>query len=379
MGATFHFEYAKGVPMKTPLYRVAIIGTGMIANAAHLPAWKSLRDVVEVVGVADIRREAVEETARRYEIARAYTDPQRMLDELQPDIVSVCTPNVSHKQWSIAALRAGAHVLCEKPIAVTTADAWEMYTAAEKAGKLFYPCQTMRFSGPFRAAHDLAAAGSLGEIYYAEVTALRRRGIPNWGFFHMKEYNAGGPVCDLGVHLLDSLYWIIGNPRAISASASAYTRLGNREEELLTSLSESGAPQGTFTPRPYQTHEFDVEDFAVANIRLESGATVLLRTSWALNLPESFGMQIAGTEGGMQLPPLKIIENRGRYQVEVTPKVFADRPVPFPGHWEITRHFIAVLRGEEEIIVRREEALNVVRTIEAIYRSAAEGREVKVE
>jgi predicted dehydrogenase len=253
-----------------------------------------------------------------------------------------------------------------------------MYTAAEAAGKIFYPCQTMRFGGPFRAAHELAASGSLGQIYYAEATAIRRRGIPSWGFFHMKEYNAGGPVCDLGVHLLDSLYWMIGNPRVTAVSAAAYTCLGNREEGLWTSLAESGAPQGVFTPRPYQTREFDVEDFAAAYIRLENGATVTLRTSWALNLPESFSMQIAGTEGGMQLPPLKIIENRGRYQTEVVPKVFADRPVPFPGHWEITRNFIAALRGEEEIWVRREEALNVVRTIEAIYRSAAEGREVVV-
>jgi predicted dehydrogenase len=348
----------------------------MIANAAHLPAWNNLKEAVEVVGVADMRREAAEETARRYAIPKAYDDPQKMLDELAPDIVSVCTPNLSHKHWSLAALAAGAHVLCEKPIAVRLADAEEMYAAARAAGKVFYPCQTLRFLNEFRAAWEIAAGGALGEIYYAEVSAIRRRGIPSWGFFHMKEYNAGGPVCDLGVHMLDALFWIIGNPRVVTASAQTYTKLGHLDEGLRTSLAESGAPLGVFTPRPYDYREFDVEDFASAYLRLQTGGTILLRTSWAVNLPENFSLQIAGTQGGLQVPPVKLLENHGSYQTEVTPRVFADRQVSFPGHWELTTNFIAALRGEAEILVKREEALNVVRTIEGIYRSAEECREV---
>jgi predicted dehydrogenase len=364
--------------MSKPIYTVAIIGTGMIANAAHIPAWRNLKDDVEIVGVADMRREAAEETAQRYGIPHAYQSPSRMLDELKPDIVSVCTSNVSHKEWTMAALSHRAHVLCEKPIAVRYADAVEMYTAAEAAGRLFYPCQTLRFMNQFAAAHAIAAGGRLGEIYYAEVSAVRRRGIPKWGYFHMKEYNAGGPVCDLGVHMLDSLYWIIGNPRVVSASAMAYTKLGNLDEGLHTSLADSGAPSGVFTPRPFDHREFDVEDFASAYIRLENGASIVLRTAWAANLPESSGIQIAGTQGGLQVAPLKVFENQGAYQAEITPKVFADRNVPFPGHWELTKNFIAVLRGQAEPVVKREEALNVVRTIEGIYRSAAEGCEIRL-
>ncbi len=365
--------------MSNPKYKVAVIGAGMIANAAHIPAWKNLGEDVEVVGVADMRLTAAEETARRYNLPHAYSDPQKLLDELNPDIVSVCTPNISHQTWSIAALKAGAHVLCEKPIAVAYADALEMFAAADANGRQFYPSQSMRFIKPFWAAHDIAAAGRLGEVYHAEVSASRRRGIPSWGFFHMKEYNAGGPVCDLGVHLLDSLYWIIGNPRVVSVSAKTRTQFGNQDEGLITSLEDSGAPIGVFTPRPYDYREFDVEDFSSAYIRLETGATINFRASWAVNLPENFSLQIAGTKAGMQIPPLKVFENYGAYQAEVIPKVFADRNVVFPGHWELVRNFVAALRGEEDMVVKREEALNVVRTIEGIYRSAADCKEILFE
>ena len=127
-------------------YRVAVIGTGMIANAAHLAVLTHLkgRGVVDVVGVADVRPEAVRETAARYHIPAEYTDPQRMLEELRPDVTAVCTPNAYHKQWSIAALRAGSHVICEKPMTVIYHDAIEMFGVAEKCGKLLFPAQRQR-------------------------------------------------------------------------------------------------------------------------------------------------------------------------------------------------------------------------------------------
>jgi predicted dehydrogenase len=363
----------------TNKYRIAIIGTGMIANAAHIPAWKNLKDDVEVVGVADIRPEAAQETAKRYSVPYVYSDPQVMLDELKPDIVSVCTPNVYHKQWTIAALKVGANVLCEKPIATHCADAVEMYDTAKAVGRVLYTSQSLRFLNTFIAAKEFAASGKLGEVYYAEVNAIRRRGVPTWGMFHMKVHNDGGPICDLGVHVLDFLYWTIGNPKVKTTSCMTYTKFGNRDEGLVISLADSGAPIGVFTPRPYDYHEFDVEDFASGYIRLSNGATVIIKASWAVNMPENFNIAIAGDEGGLQLPPLKLLNNQGRYQVEVTPKVLPDRDVVFAGHYGLTENFIKVLRGEEEMVVKREEVLNVVRTIEGLYRSAAEGREIVFE
>ena len=357
-------------------FRVALIGTGMIANAAHLPAWKDLKDDVEIVGVADIRPYAAEETATRYQIPRWFSDPQAMLEELKPDIVSVTTPNVYHKKWTIAALKSGAHVLCEKPIAVHLADAQEMYQTAKDVGRALYTSQSLRFMNSFAAAKEFAASGALGDVYYCEINSLRRRGVPKWGFFHMAEHNAGGPLCDLGVHILDFLFWTIGNPKVISASASTYRKLSDIDEGLVTSLADSGAPIGVFTPRPYDYHEFNVEDFAAGFLRMENGASVVIKTSWAINLPENFTISIAGTKGGLQLPPVKLFNNQGRYQSDVLPNVLPDRDVSFSGHYGLTRNFIQFLRGNEEMLVKEVEALNVVRAIEALYRSAEVGHEV---
>jgi predicted dehydrogenase len=363
--------------MSRKLFRVAIIGTGMIANAAHLPAWKALPSDVEVVGVADIREEAAQETAHRYNVPKAYTDPQKMLDELSPDIVSVCTPNVYHKEWTIAALKAGANVLCEKPLTLTSAGAQEMFRTAKDCGKMLYPSQSMRFMNHFSAAQEMVAEGGLGEIYYAEVNSIRRRGIPKWGFFHMKKHNAGGPVCDLGVHTIDAVLWIMGNPKVKAVSGMTYAKLGHLDEGLVTSLAESGAPLGVFTPRPYDYHEFDVEDFASGYIRLENNITLAMKTSWAVNMPDSFNLTVAGTKGGIQLPPLKLFTNQGRYQVEVSPKVMPEPGVSFSGHYGMTENMVKALRGEEEMVVKPEQTLTVVRIIELMYRSSQEGREIQ--
>jgi predicted dehydrogenase len=147
----------------------------------------------------------------------------------------------------------------------------------------------------------------------------------------------------------------------------------------VTSLAESGAPLGVLTPRPFDHREFDVEDMAVGMIRLEGGATVMMKTSWAANIPkETVSTTILGDRGGLSLDPLTLVTNEGRYQANLQLQVPADRGVLFAGHWGETAHFLRVLRGEELLSVRREEVLNVMATLDALYRSAAEGREVRI-
>jgi predicted dehydrogenase len=359
--------------------KVGIIGTGMIANAAHIPAWQALGHEVEIVGAADILEDRARTVAEAHGIAHAFGDWRAMLDELDLDIVSVCTPNAYHAEQTIAALEAGANVLCEKPIATCHDDAVRMYEAADAADRLLMISQTARFNEKARAAKEICDSGRLGEIYYAETWFLRRRGIPKWGQFHIAEHSGGGPVYDLGVHAIDLLFWLMGSPRVESVSSATYTKLGNRDEGLAESLAESGAPIGVLTPRPYDYREFDVEDFAAGFIRLAGGATMAFKTSWAANIPENASATtLLGTEGGLSFDPLTLSTNLGSYQVNVAPRPPGDPAVPFVGHRGATCNFLRAIQGTEEPLVRHEEVLNVIRTLDALYESAAQGREVAV-
>ncbi|NKB66865.1 MAG: gfo/Idh/MocA family oxidoreductase [Candidatus Latescibacteria bacterium] len=360
-------------------YRVAIIGTGMIANAGHIPAWLDLAPQVELVGVYNHTLEKAQQTAQRHGIAQAYDDCQGMLDELQPDIVSVCTPNVSHRAYTEAALQTGAHVFCEKPVAASHADAVAMYETAETAGRHLFVTQTGRFSGANTAAKEWAQAGHLGQMYYAETSAFRRRGVPTWGRFHIRGDSGGGPLYDIGVHALDALLWIMGNPKVVAATGMTYTKLADQREDLVTSLADSGAPIGLFEPRTYDTGEYNVEDMAAGFLRLENDATISIRASWAANVPDGTGgTLLMGTKGGLSFNPLTFIGTLGRYQVDATPKIPADPEVPFYGHWKAAAHFIDVLEGRAELLVRREEVLNVMAALDGLYRSAAEKREINL-
>ena len=361
-------------------FKVAVIGNGMIANAAHIPAWKDIPDKVEIVAVADNREIAAKETAERYGIPGAYADYREMLEKARPDIVSVCTPNCYHKEAAIAALKAGAHVLCEKPISTSEANAAEMYRVAEECGKTLYVSQTMRFDPKVLAAKKFYDEGLIGRAYFVEANLIRRRGIPKWGFFHMKEHNAAGPGYDLGVHIVDSLLWILGSPKAVSACGATYMEFGNQDEGLYESLAESGAPIGVFTPRKYDWREFDVEDFIAGFVRLEGGITLILKTSWAINAPEDGGGTfISGTKGGMRImPQAELITNMAGYQVNTKIKIPQGPNVAFFGHYDVTKQFVAALEGREEILVKKEQVLNVIRTLDALYASSEQGREVVI-
>jgi predicted dehydrogenase len=366
--------------MASKKFKVAVVGTGMIANAAHIPAWRDSADRAEIVAVADDRGGVAQETAERYGIPKFYNDYRTLLEKEKPDIVSVATPNCYHKEVSIAALQSGAHVLCEKPLSISEADAIEMYGVAEKTGKVLYTNQTMRFDQHTIAAKAFFDSGLIGKPYFIEASAVRRRGIPKWGFFHMKEHNAWGPGFDIGVHVLDALLWIIGAPKVVSVSGKAYLELGNKDEGIKESLAESGAPSGVFTPREYSYKEFNVEDFMTGFIRLEGGITMILKASWAINSREDCGATyISGTQGGLRLGPgFELISNMAGYQTNTKAKIPVVYSVPFSGHFGSTKQLLDVVEGKEEMLVKKEEVLNVLRILDALYASSAQEREVVV-
>ena len=363
--------------------RVAIIGCGMIANSAHFPALNELRKegLVEVVAVADIRPEAAYSTAKRHNVPLVYLDPQRMLEEVRPEFVAVCTPNVYHKEWTVRALRVGAHVACEKPMALTLRDAKEIWQTAKECRRMVFPCQCMRWRNYMMRSRELVESGELGDVYFSDVSFIRRIGVPTWGMFHMKEHNFGGPFCDLGVHLIDSLLWVVGGRRVEAVSGSAYTKIANRGEEVLLSLAESGAYSGAFDPRPYDHKEFNVEEFSTGFMRLSGGMGVNFKFSWAINLPTTnLDMVICGDRGGLSVNGEKLYKNVGRFQAESEMKWFdngAYKGVPFEQHRYMYRNILGTLAEEEEYLIREEENLEVTRAIECFYRSAEEGREIR--
>lgn len=368
--------------MAVKKYRLAIIGCGMICNAAHMPAITELRkkDLVEVVATADIRESAARETAERWEIPSWYTDPQQMLDEVKPDWVSVCTPNVYHKQWSIAALKAGANVMCEKPIALTYRDAKEMFEVADKMGKLLWPCQSRRWSPDMDFAYKAMRAGEIGKPYFADISFVRRFGIPTWGFFHMKEHNGGGSFCDLGVHFIDALLWMCDSPRVEAVSGMKTDILAKQKKDILLSIKESGAYIGTFTPREYDPDEFSVEECSAGTIRLEGNFLVNFKFTWALNQPTAKRFLLCAEHGGLDVENFTLYKNVGQFQAETQLKYFDNRPfagVPFDAHRYMYEHVYNVLEGKEERRIKPHETLNVVSAIEAFYRSAEENREIR--
>lgn len=366
--------------MKDGKLTVAVISAGMIATKAHIPAYLNLNDKVEIAAVCDMNETVAKATAERFGIPRWYKDAKQMLDEVKPDLVSVCTPNASHKKLAIMALEAGANVACEKPLALTYKDTKELFDLAKAKGKLLFACQTLRYMDEFSVAKELADTGDFGKLYYSEINLIRRRGIPKWGTFHLLETNGGGAFCDLGVHMIDSMLWIMGNPafEAISGSTASY--IGRSEKNIVTSLAESGAPAGVFNAREFQPEEFEVEEFAAGSIRLAGGIRVNFKISWAVNLPNEFNISLAGSKAGLAIPKMELYSTMGRYQADIKPRIFKQGKYEgkdFSGHFYLLEDAVNYLLGSGTFPVQPEETLNVAAIIDAFYISAREGREVK--
>ena len=341
--------------------RVAVIGAGGIANGAHIPGWKALGDQVEVVAVADVVRQSAERTAQQHGITGVYESYQDMLARERPDAVSVCTPNKFHAPATIAALQAGAHVICEKPPALRAEEAEAMAEAARVAGRLLTFGFMFRFSPEVSAAKRYAQAGDFGEIYTGRVTAVRRRGIPSWGVFTNKELQGGGPLIDIGVHMLDSALYVMGYPEPESVLGATHTKLGDREPGV--------SPWG-----PWNYRNYSVEDVCTALIRFRGGAALLLETSFIANIEpmEEMNVRLSGTKAGVKFFPFSVFREENGVLVNQQAAWQPERV----GYEAEIAHFARCIRGEAELVSTPDEAIKLQRVIGGIYRSAEEGRSV---
>jgi predicted dehydrogenase len=343
--------------------RVGVIGLGI--GRHHIRGYRSHPNA-EVTAIADLDVTRLAEIGDQYGIDKRYPSGEEMIAKEELDVVSIATPNKFHKPLTIAALEAGCHVLCEKPMAMNAGEAREMLAAARRAGKRLMIDFSYRFSEQSQALKAQVDAGVLGEVYFARTLWHRRRGLPRFGgWFGQKAISGGGPLIDLGVHRLDLALWLMGYPKPVWVMGRTYNPIA----------SALAAEQGV---------DYDVEDLAVAMISFDNGATLEIEASWAAHIQEREWMEtrLFGTKGGLVQRNLNetyefeaeiYLEQEGAH-FDMKLHVPA-RPAP---HQNAMYHFCDSLVNDTPHIATGEEGLLVMEILDAIYKSAESGQPVRI-
>ncbi len=348
--------------------RVGVVGLGW-AGETHLKSYLQQPgvEVVAVADPADIRRGQI---ATTYDIPYQYADYHDLVARDDIDAISVATPNNLHAPVAIAALESGKHVLSEKPLARSSLEGTAMVRAAVKAGRVLQVAFNHRQRGDVQVLKNYIESGGLGRIYHAKASWMRRSGIPGMGgWFTSREMAGGGPLIDLGVHILDMALYLLGEPEIISVSAATYAELGPRGRGSRSLVGEGG---------------YEVEDLATAFVRLGDGATMLVEASWAVygKSADDFGVTLYGTDGGADIAvknynwedTLTIYTDTGGVPAEVRPRVTRGE-----GHLAVVRNFVSAIRGGDWSSHNGREGLRRAQIIDACYLSALQGREVPLQ
>ncbi|MDO4739393.1 MAG: Gfo/Idh/MocA family oxidoreductase [Eubacteriales bacterium] len=355
--------------------RIGIIGCGGIAFGKHMPSLKKIEEV-EMVAFCDLIEERAVKAAQEYGVegAQIFTDYKELL-KLDLDVVHVLTPNKQHSFITVDALEAGKHVMCEKPMAINTAEAQKMLDAAKRTGKKL----TIGYQGRHRDQalylKKICEAGDLGEIYYARAQAVRRRGVPTWGVFLDAENQGGGPLIDIGTHALDVTLWLMDNYEPAMVVGTAYRKLADTKD--------AANPWG-----PWDPEKFTVEDSAFGFVKMKNGATIVLESSWALNIldPQDGKPILCGTKGGadMQGPDGALRLNGERFSKLYTtiPDLRAGGVAFYDGVGggspadREARMWINHVMHDGPLFTKPEQAFVVTQILEAIYESNRTGKPV---
>lgn len=356
--------------MQALTLRAGIIGLGV--GKAHAKGYISSPDA-ELVAVCDMNAERLEQFGDEYKVGSRYTDYKQMFKEANLDLVSVCLPNALHAEVSIAALEAGINVICEKPMAVNTAEANAMITAAAKTRKRLMMCYNYRYRSDARWMRQMVNTNQLGSIYHVQVSWRRETGIPGWGLFGSKAMSGGGALIDLGVHVIDLALWLMDFPTIQTVSAQTRSLFGP-------------AGRKTWGRTPGQKIEggFDVDDGGVAFIRLSNGASMALNVTWAEHTQpqeDAYRVELQGTEGTAILhvrnykneDTLRFYTEMAGQPVAVVPSPRFDPP---QGHEALVIDLARSIRNGEIPATSGQQGLVAVELLEAIYESSQSGREV---
>ena len=354
--------------MKT--YNVGIVGCGGISRWAHYPFYKNDKRV-KVVAVCDIIKERAEGFVRDcYPEAAVYTDYRDLVAREDIDCVDICTPNYLHSEIAVAAFAHGKNVFSEKPDAVSPEKAIAMKEAAEKAGKLLMVMRNNRFADASAYMKKYIEAGRMGEIYAGRCAWQRRRGIPGkGGWFTTKAQSGGGPLIDLGVHMIDLAVWLMGNPKPVAVSGNTFCKFATSDvSDSVNSNFGDKKAGGTF----------DVEDLAMGMIRFDNGAVLQIEFSWASNVKEEHRfVELRGTKAGMLWLDGNTLEIYSEDDGQLTNTKMAGN-LRDDGHVRNLRHFYDVLDGKCEPCFKPQQGVDMIKILSAVYESAKTGQEVKL-
>ncbi len=346
--------------------RVGVIGAGFIGRV-HMRTFGEAEGA-EVVACTDVSVDLAKAAAKEHGIAHAYASAAELIASPEVDAVVVAVPNSLHAELTVQALEAGKHVLCEKPMALNSAAARKIVEAEKRTGKTVMVAHQMRWLAAPQETHKLVAAGELGRIYNAKCGMMRRKNIPGWGswFTRMAE-SGGGPLIDIGVHVLDMAIWLMGSPKPVSVFGATYAEFGPEKR----GIGSWGTPQWDGV--------FDVEDLATAMIRMDNGATLTLDVSWAVNTKSDnrHFIDLMGTDGGVSIRGDDLTLTTQKFDrpidVESTPKANADARAL------LTSHFLeSVTSGTPPISDAVSGHINNA-ILDAIYESAKSGTAIDLD
>lgn len=355
--------------------KVGIIGLGGICRGAHMPGYLKMNNV-EIAAVCDIIPEKIETFKKQFDMpdVPSFTDYNDLIKFEGLDYVDICTPNYLHSVIAVAAMESGLHVFCEKPDAVSVEEAQKMQAAAEKYNRHLMVMRNNRYRATSKYLKQFIADGKMGDIYCGRCGWQRRRGIPGkGGWFTTKAQSGGGPLIDLGVHMIDLAIWLMGNPVPVAVSGCTYMKFADSDvSDSINSHFGDAKENGTF----------DVEDLAMGFIKFDNGACLQIEFSWASNIEaEQNFVELRGTKAGSSMSSkdgrLKIFTEEYGQLVDLDP-VTADDTKCMPQHEGNLRHFADVLLNDAKPDFEPIQGVNMIKILEAMYKSAETGAEVRL-
>ena len=356
--------------MTDRILKVGCIGAGHVFGH-HGRGWADC-DKAEIVAISDPDAGALERQGEAFGISRRSTDPAVLLGDPDIDIIDVCAPNGFHADYVVAALEAGKHVLCQKPLAPTSDEIRRIIAARDKARRLVMTAQQYRYASMSQALKATVDAGRLGRVYHARCWYLRRAGLPARPGFIYRRNSGGGACIDIGVHVLDLALWLMGNPQPVTVSGTAHA--------ILATQPDARGQQGAPIPG-----DIDVEDFAAGFVRFADGSTLAIEVSWLLHHSPNPDKRIwiYGTEGGLVFPDGRLHHADGEsgqlLDTRITPRGAVHGEYERAAYSATLDAFATAVRDGGESPAPPEQSLQVQSILEGIYRSHRSGEEVRLD